>query len=1118
MIKQARKVYAAPDLEAEVQKFWGQSKAYDRTREHRATNERFYFVDGPPYTTGNVHVGTAWNKIVKDCVVRWRRMQGYNVRDQPGYDMHGLPIEVQVEKELGITVKKQIEELGIGRFVETCRQYATGLLGQMTDQFKRLGVWLDWEHPYITIANGYIETAWWTLGRAQERGLLYRAERNLEWCPRCETPLATHEIEFYDEADPSIYVMFPLKGKQNESLLIWTTTPWTLPANMAIAVHPNLNYAKVRVGGGDATRWVWIVKDNVDAILGRTDLGGYEIAETLPGSSLVGWAYDHPLVQQVPYQAKVAGQWVHRVLASDTVSPENSGLVHMAPGHGPEDFEICTRVGIPAFCPVDERGHFTAEAGKYAGRQVREANAAILEDLRGAGALLHQETITHRYGHCWRCKTPLIYRVTIQWFLAITQVKPRMLEEIRRVKWYPDWAGSAREYDWVLNARDWTISRQRYWGIPLPVWVCGVCKQEKLVTSADGLQGARGYKGGMDLHRPWIDDVLLTCSACGGEMRRIPDVLDVWFDSAVASWADLEYPRNKEEFERWWPSRWITEAPDQTRGWFYSQLGAGVVAFERAPYDSVLMHGWALDAQGRPMHKSLGNVVDPFEVARELGVDALRLYYLRGSAPWEDIHFQVEEVKTAQRNLNILWNVHRFATLYMSLDRFDPGAHPLEALRAHLRPEDRWLLSRLEAVEGQVGQEMEAYNLHRAARAIEAFVVDDLSRWYVKLIRDRTWLEGEEPSKLAAYRVLHDALLAAATLLAPFCPHVAEAMYQDLGGRYPTVHMEDWPRPMGAHRDAELERSMAAAQGFVEAASRARQKRGLPLRWPVARVVIRPTIPDSGHAASSLRELILDQVNAKDLVVLEPGDPVPGSRFVLRANQKALGTHFRGAAPDVQKALEEADPRAVAAALASGGYRISVRGGEALVGPDMVAVDHVLPENLEAAASEAGEVFVDFTRAPELEAEGFAREVVRRVQEMRKELDLDVEDYIDLWIRGSEALEARLRGWRDYISRETRARGLHLVRKNLQGEVQRRWDFDEEGVTIGLTPLRVGALLRELRGVQGVTVERALTLYQAGLATREALAAATPRALAELPGWNLGEAEAFLRRLRQGRP
>ncbi len=1118
MIKQARKTYVAPDLEAEVQEFWKRNEAYRRTKEYRAKGEPYYFVDGPPYTTGNVHIGLAWNKSLKDCVVRWRRMQGYNVRDQPGYDMHGLPIEVQMEKELGITRKQQIEELGIGRFIDSCRRYSTDLLWRMTDQFKRLGVWLDWDNPYMTISNGYIETAWWTLGRARERELLYKAERNLEWCPRCETPLAAHEVEFYDEADPSIYVMFPLKGRPRESLLIWTTTPWTLPANMAIAVHPDFSYAKVRLEGEGGERWVWMVEDNVDAVLGRTGVQGYRVVETLPGSSLVGWAYEHPLIQEVPYQARVQGEWVHHVLASDTVSRENSGLVHMAPGHGPEDFEICTRVGIPAFCPVDERGHFTPEAGKYAGQAVREANAAIIADIQAAKALLYQETITHRYGHCWRCKTPLIYRVTIQWFLGVTRVKTKMLEEIRRVRWYPDWAGSARQYDWVLNARDWTISRQRYWGIPLPVWTCSVCGHERLVTSVKELDGADGYQPGMDLHRPWIDEVLLPCPKCGGKERRVPDVLDVWFDSAVASWADLGYPQRKEEFERWWPCRWITEGPDQTRGWFYSQLGAGVIAFDRAPYDSVLMYGWALDAQGRPMHKSLGNVVDPFEVAREHGVDALRLYLLHGSALWEDIHFNTEEVKTAQRNLNILWNVHRFATLYMSLDRFDPGAHPLEALRAHLRPEDRWLLSRLEGVKVQVEQEMEVYNLHRAARAIEAFVIDDLSRWYVKLIRDRTWLEGEEPSKLAAHRVLHEALLTTACLLAPFCPHVSEAMYQDLGGPHSTVHMEDWPKPGGAPRDAELERFMAAAQGFVEAASRARQKRGLPLRWPVARILIRPEPPELGGGVSSLRDLLLDQVNAKELVVLGPGESVPDSRVILRPNQRALGTRFRGAAPDVVRALEAADPAVVAAALASGGYRLQLKGEEVVIDSNMVAMDHVLPENLEAAASEAGEVFVDFTRTQELEAEGYAREVVRRVQEMRKELDLDVEDYVDLWIRGSEALEARLRRWRDYISRETRARGLHLVRKKVQGEVQRRWDLGREEVTIGLTPLRVGALLRELRGVQGMTMERALTLHQAGLATREALAAATPQALAELPGWNLGEAEALLRWLRRERP
>ncbi|MCI4371800.1 MAG: class I tRNA ligase family protein, partial [Thermoplasmata archaeon] len=510
-------------MERQVQEFWTRAKVYAKTVAARAKGEDYFFGDGPPYTTGAIHLGQVLNKTIKDAMIRYRRMRGFHVRDQPGYDMHGLPIEVQVEKTLGITNKKEIEELGMEKFVGTCRTFAVDLMKKMTEQFQSLGIWMDWDRPYMTIRNEYIEGAWWTLKRAHERGWIYEALRSIQWCSRCETALADAEVEYSDETDPSIYVKFPLKERPDVSLLIWTTTPWTLPANLAIAAHPKFTYAKVKISQDGKTEYVWTLEQTVPAVMALAGFGTMStVVETTTGNRLVGLAYLHPLAAKLPYQANVAGEWVHRVVASETVEPERTGLVHSAPGHGPEDFEIGQRHGLPIFSPVDTRGHFTADAGAYAGKAVREANAEIIEDLRAANALFAAEKLLHAYGHCWRCKTPLLFRATVQWFLNVAAVKPKMVEEIHRVKWFPDWAGEARQMDWTTNLHDWTLSRQRFWGIPLPIWRCAKCARWTVVGSSDALRRGRGYKDGMDLHRPAIDLVVLPCDKCDGEMHRVP--------------------------------------------------------------------------------------------------------------------------------------------------------------------------------------------------------------------------------------------------------------------------------------------------------------------------------------------------------------------------------------------------------------------------------------------------------------------------------------------------------------------------------------------------------------------------------------------------------------------
>ncbi len=1030
-------IYSPEDVEEEIFRFWHDNSIYEKVK--KKGDRDFFFVDGPPYTTGEIHLGTAWNKVLKDVVLRYKRMCGFRVRDTPGWDMHGLPIEVKVEKELGFKTKREIESYGVDKFVKKCMEFALKNKEKMTEQFVKLAVWMDWNNPYMTIKADYINAAWWTVKRAHERGLLEKKLRVVNWCPRCETALAEAEVEYREKEDPSIYVKFPLKD-ENSYIVIWTTTPWTLPANMAVAVHPDYTYVKAKVKKDGEVEEIIVAKDLLEKVAEKGKLKILEVVKEFKGREIEGLEYEHPLKEEVPLQNRK-----HFVCLANFVELENTGCVHIAPGHGVDDFYLGQEYGLEVFNPVNDSGVYTEEAGKYAGMNVRDANSLIIEDLKKKGLLLCEEKIVHRYGHCWRCKSPIIYRATEQWFITISKVKEKMVEEIDKVWWIPEWAGMSRFKDWVSNARDWCISRQRYWGIPIPVWICEKCGRIKVVGSIDEL--GIEVREDLDVHRPRVDEITFECE-CGGVMKRVPDVFDVWFDSGVASWATLKYPRVKDEFEKLWPADFITEGHDQTRGWFYSQLGASIIAFDRAPYKTVLMHGFALDKHGRKMSKSLGNIVKPEEVVKKVGIDAFRIYVL-SSAPWEDLKFSMEEAEMYKKYLNIVWNAVRFAYMYMTLDKEDF----IKCSDISFKIEDKWILSRLENFCKVARDALETYNVHKTVKAFIDFFVEDFSRWYVQLIRSRVWEEKASPSKMAAYATILKVIDKSIRAISPYIPIISEWIYQNFVKEFSevreklygesvkeSVFMESYPEIEEEMIDAELEEAMRIAMEVFEAASNARQKAKRKLRWPLKLLVVEGD-EKVKKAVEMLEEILKTQCNVKEIKYVEKFE----KKLKAQVNYREAGPLLKEKIKDFANFVSEMSEKEIEKAVKTGEIDFN---GEKLPS-NLLNVIYELPEGYTDAEFSSGRVYLYTEMDEDLWRECLAREIVRRVQEMRKMLDLNVEEFIDVAMSCKEDI---VKGWVDYIAREVRARNLEFEHEFEEEEdwFVKEWDIEGEKIKIGI--------------------------------------------------------------------
>ncbi|SEQ75005.1 isoleucine--tRNA ligase [Natrinema salaciae] len=1068
--------YDPHELEQRVFEYWDDVDAYEQTVEHRSDGESYFFVDGPPYTSGSAHMGTTWNKSLKDVYLRFLRMQGYDVTDRPGYDMHGLPIETRVEERLGFENKQDIEEFGEENFIQECKDYANEQLEGLQSDFQDFGVWMDWDDPYRTVAPEYMEAAWWGFSKAADRGLVEKGHRSISQCPRCETAIANNEVEYEDVEDPSVYVSFDLEDREG-SIVIWTTTPWTIPANTFVAVDADGDYVGVRAESDGEEELLYVADAKHEEVLREGRYDDYEVVEELSGEDLIGWSYEHPLAEEVPDHVDAEGTF--EVYAADYVDThgDGTGLVHSAPGHGEVDFERGRELGFPIFCPVGGDGVYTEEAGKYAGQFVKDADPEITADLEDNGALLASGTVQHSYGHCWRCDTGILQIVTDQWFITITDVKDELLDNIEDSEWHPDWARDNRFRDFVEEAPDWNVSRQRYWGIPLPVWtpedrdddedMIVVSTREELAERVDQDVDPEA----VDLHKDTVDD--LTITENGTTYTRVPDVFDVWLDSSVASWGTLNYPSDDSTFDELWPADFILEAHDQTRGWFWSQLGMGTAALGESPYTEVLMHGHALMPDGRAMSKSKDILIDPHEAIDRHGRDVMRLFLLSNNPQGDDMRFSWDGMQTMENHLRTLWNVFRFPLPYMRLDEFDPaettladvddvsasdasGGSSERSSDGDLELIDEWVLARLQSTKATMTAAFEDRRQDRALDALLEFVVEDVSRFYVQAVRERMWAEEDSGSKRAAYATIYHVLRESVALLAPYAPFISEEIYGTLTGDdgFDTVHMEDWPAVDDYWEDEQLEDDVAILRAIEEAGANARQQAGRKLRWPVPRVVVAADDERVAAAVERHTDLLEDRLNAREIELVSPDDRWGELQYSAEADMSELGPAFGDRAGRVMNALNEARIDEPSLAAIEDAVDDALEDGEEIT-DEMVSFVTQTPEGVAGTAfgtdgDDRGVAYVDASLTDDIESEGYAREVIRRVQEMRKDLDLDVEERIALDLEIDDDRVADLVAEREaLISEEVRAD----ERRTVEDGHRKEWDVEGVTMEIAIEPL-----------------------------------------------------------------
>jgi isoleucyl-tRNA synthetase len=989
---------AFPELEQRILERWRERDVFHESIRRREGAKPFIFYEGPPTANGRPGSHHVLARVFKDVFPRYQTMRGHFVPRKAGWDCHGLPVELEVEKELGFHNKHDIERYGVAEFNAKCRESVLRYIDEWNELTERIGFWIDTDDAYYTLANDYVESVWWSLKQVWKKGLLTEGYRVVPYCTRCGTALSSHELAlgYKDVVDPSVYVKFPLKDEPDVSLLAWTTMPWTLVPQAAIAVDPDVTYVRARLDGDTMI----LAEPLAERVLGEEA----EILERMKGSDLLGLRYEPPF----PYISDY-GERGHTVLPGDFVSiDDGTGVVHTGAAFGEDDFRLASENGLTIHNPVRPDGTFDERTGPFSGMYVREADAHIVEALRQSGRLLRSGEYEHSYPHCWRCDTPLIYYAKTSWYARTTEVKAELLAANESITWYPDHIKHGRFGKWLENNVDWALSRERYWGTPLPVWRCESDGGHVVCIGSLAEIAERGGTPPEDVHRPYIDDVTLTCEDCGGEMRRVPDLIDVWWDSGCMPFAQWHAPFENEDLaaERY-PADYICEALDQTRGWFYSLLAVSVLLYGEASYRTCLCLGLILDPEGQKMSKSKGNVVVPWDVLTEHGADAFRWYYFTSKQPWDGYRFSLETVGESVRQfLKPLWNTYAFYVQYANLADDLSDAPPETDL-------DRWILSRLSATTDRVIERMEDYDTTFAGRAIAEFV-DDLSNWYVRLSRRRFW-RGDDP---AAFHTLRECLLGVSKLLAPLTPFVTDEIYDNLDGSEPSVHLCDFPEP--GVRDEDLEWRMQVVRNAVELGRAARGHAKIKMRQPLREAVV-VAADRERSAIEDLESLLRDELNVRSVRYVSEADEL--GRFELKPNYRTLGPRFGKQMPQVAAAIAALDP----ARLRDGGRAgINLEGKDHEVGPEDVTVVLQPLDGYQVERSGTHAVALNLELDDELRREGLAREVVHAVQAARKNAGLDVEDRIALSLAGDEALLAAAREHQDYLTGETLATSLEF--------------------------------------------------------------------------------------------
>ena len=1036
------------DREKETEKFWEDNHIFEKSMEDREGCPQYMFYDGPPTANGKPHIGHVLTRVIKDMIPRYRTMKGYEVPRKAGWDTHGLPVELEVEKALGLDGKDQIEKYGVEPFIKKCKESVWKYKGMWEDFSNTVGFWADMDDPYVTYHNTFIESEWWALKKIWDKGLLYKGFKIVPYCPRCGTPLSAQEVAqgYKDVKERSAIVRFKVKD-EDAYILAWTTTPWTLPSNIALCVNPEEDYAKVKAADGYTYYMAVALLDTVLGKLGDEENGvkAYEVLETYKGQDLEYKEYE-PLYQCAYDCAAKQNKKAFYVTCDTYVTlTDGTGVVHIAPAFGEDDAKVGRKYDMPFVQLVDEKG----EMGKttpFAGLFVKKADPEVLKDLDGRGLLFDAPKFEHSYPHCWRCDTPLIYYARESWFIKMTAVKDDLIANNNTINWIPESIGKGRFGDWLENVQDWGISRNRYWGTPLNIWECE-CGCQHSIGSIEELKSmSDNCPDEIELHRPYIDNVTIKCPKCGKEMHRVPEVIDCWFDSGSMPFAQYHYPfENQELFEKHFPADFISEAVDQTRGWFYSLLAISTLIFNKAPYKNVIVLGHVQDENGQKMSKSKGNAVDPFDALEKYGADAIRWYFYINSAPWLPNRFHGKAVTEGQRKfMGTLWNTYAFFVLYANIDEFDATKYTLEYEKLSVM--DKWLLSKLNSAIKSVDEDLANYKIPEAAKALQSFV-DDMSNWYVRRSRERFWAKGMEQDKINAYMTLYTALVDLCKTAAPMIPFMTEDIYQNLvrsidANAPESIHLCDFPKVNEAHIDKELEENMDRVLKLVVMGRACRNTANIKNRQPIGQMYVKADF----ELSEFFDAIVADELNVKNVTFTQ--EVRDFTSYSFKPQLKTVGPKYGKLLGGIKNVLSGLDGNAAMDELnANGCLRFEVNGEEVVLNREDLLIDTAQMEGYVSEDDNGITVVLDTNLSEELLEEGFVREIISKVQTMRKEADFEVMDKIVITYEGSEKAETVFAKNADEIGAETLA--LEVKKATPAGYVK-EWKINGEAVTLGV--------------------------------------------------------------------